>query len=133
MDGYSVAERTWLKETGEPYVERAENGAGAAVLGGVVFGGNGQSAACWSFVGGQRMDVALRTGWLRDRRFLPLPMLYHHWFALRTTLHDDGAAGGSFHGVDYVRSADDDNEYRGHAGDALWYQHLHYRFSGLYL
>ena len=124
MDGYGAAERIWLKETGKPYVERAENGAGAAVLGSAVYGSNGQTVARRGLMGGRRMDVALRTGRLRDRRFLPLSVLYHHWLALRTTVYDDGAIGGCADGVGHAGSADDTDEHRGHAGDALWYQHL---------
>ena len=64
MDGYGAAERIWLKETGKPYVERAENGAGTAVLRSVVFGGNGQSVARRGLMGSRWMDAAIRSGGL---------------------------------------------------------------------
>ena len=124
MDGHSITERVWLETTGQPYPECLENGIGVSVLAVALWCGNREPLAYWCIRRSLWMDAVVWISGLCDRRFLPLPMLYYHRFALWTALYDPRPSVGSLDGVGDVRATDDGDERSGDAGDALGYQHL---------
>ena len=127
LDRHGPAVGIWQQAHGQPGAERAAHAPGPCLRRGAVSGCHRVAASPRRVDAGLRMDAAVGSGGLCHWRLLPVPVLYHHRFALRPAVHDAGPSGSCRNGMGGFGRSDGTGQHRGHAGHADGYCHFRVR------